>query len=184
MNTSLFETELIRFRPFKKDDIDTLEEYLNFPELMGGKYLPWGLSEYLPLSRPQIEEVHKKWLEKKKGFVLAIEEVKSSIFLGHVEIDYGWDTLQPSISITITPSQQKKQFGTAALQLGLNYIFNILPAMQVNCWISEWNVNGLKFAEKNGFKHCGRMRRVGFFNGKFYDIIVLDMLKTEWRSTQ
>ena len=184
MNSSLFETDLIRFRPFRKDDIETLEEYLNSPKLMGGKYLPWGLSEYIPLSRSQIEEIYKKWVEKKKGFVLAIENVESSTFLGHFEIDYGWDTLQPSISITITPSQQKKHFGTESLQLGLRYIFNNLPAMQVNCWVSEWNKNGLHFAEKNGFKHCGRMRRVGFFNGKFYDIIVLDMLKTEWRSAQ
>ena len=68
MNSSPFETDLIRFRAFRKDDIETLEEYLNLPELMGVKYLPWGLSEYIPLSRSQIEEIHKKWLEKKKGF--------------------------------------------------------------------------------------------------------------------
>ncbi|MCK4848809.1 MAG: GNAT family N-acetyltransferase, partial [Candidatus Heimdallarchaeota archaeon] len=81
-------------------------------------------------------------------------------------------------------SQQKKHFGTAALKLGLNYIFNNLPAMQVNCWIIEWNTVGIQFAEKNGFRHSGRMRRAGFFNGEFFDYIVLDMLKTEWRSGQ
>ncbi|MHA1541626.1 MAG: GNAT family N-acetyltransferase [Candidatus Hodarchaeales archaeon] len=63
MNSPLFETDLIRFRPFRKDDIETLEEYLNSPELMGRKYLPWGLSEYIPLSRSQIEEIYKKWVE-------------------------------------------------------------------------------------------------------------------------
>ncbi len=184
MSSSLFETDLIRFRPFRKDDIELLDEYLNHSALMGKKNLPWGVSEYIPLSRPQIEEIHKKWLDKKKGLVLAIEDVSSSTFLGHIGFDYGWDTLQPSISITITPSQQQKHFGTAALKLGLDYIFNNLPAMQVNCWVSDWNAIGLQFAEKNGFKQCGRMRRVGFFKGKYYDIIVLDMLKTEWRRNQ
>ena len=184
MSSSPFETDLIRFRPFKKDDIELLDEYLNDPALIGRKNLPWGLSEYIPLSRPQIEEIHKKWLDKKKGLVLAIEEVSSSTFLGHINVDYGWDTLQPSISVTITPSQQKKNYGTAALQLGLKYVFNNLPAMQVNCWVSDRNTIGLQFAEKNGFKQCGRMRRVGFFKGNFYDILVFDMLKTEWRRTQ
>jgi len=184
MSSSLFETDLIRFRPFKKDDIDLLDEYLNHPELMGRKNLPWGFSEYIPLSRPQIEEIHKKWIEKKKGIALAIEEVSTSTFLGHIVIDYGWDTLQPSISITITPSKQKKRFGTEALHLGINYIFNSLPAMQINCWISESNAIGLQFAEKNGFKQGGRMRRVGMAQGKFYDLIVCDMLKTEWRGNQ
>lgn len=182
MSSSIFETSLTRFRPFRKDDIELLDEYLNQPALLGRKNLPWGLSEYIPLSRPQIEEILKKWLEKKKGFVLAIEEVSSSTFLGHIDLDYGWDTLQPSISITITPSQQRNHFGTAALQLGLNYVFKNLPAVQVNCWVSEWNAAGVKFAEKNGFKQCGRMRRAGLFKGKFYDIIVLDILKTEWRT--
>ena len=184
MSSSPFETDLIRFRPFKKDDIELLDEYLNDPALIGRKNLPWGLSEYIPLSRTQIEEILKKWLDKKKGLVLAIEEVSSSTFLGHIDLDYGWDTLQPSISITITPSQQKKRYGTAALQLGLRYVFNNLPAMQVNCWVSDRNKIGLQFAEKNGFKQCGRMRRVGFFKGKFYDILVLDILKTEWRRTK
>jgi RimJ/RimL family protein N-acetyltransferase len=182
MSSSLFETDLIRFRPFRKEDIDLLNEYLNHPDLIGKKNLPWGLSEFIPLSRLQIEDIHKKWLDKKKGFVLAIEEVSSSAFLGHIEFDYGWDTLQPSISITITPSRQRKHFGTAALQLGLEYIFNNLPAMQVNCWVSDYNSIGVQFAEKNGFKQRGKMRRVGFFKGNFYDIIVFDMLKTEWRS--
>jgi len=181
MNSTLFQTENIRFRPFRKDDIELLDEYLNDPALMGRKNLPWGLSEYIPLSRPQIEEIHKKWLDKKKGLVLAIEEVSSSTFLGHIAIDYGWDTLQPSISITITPSQQRKHFGTLALKMGLDYIFNNHPATQANCWIPEWNYGGIQFAEKNGFKQTGRMRRAGFFKGKFYDIIVLDQLKTEWR---
>lgn len=184
MIRSTFETDLIRFRPFRKEDIDTLEEYLNLPELMGGKYLPWGISEYTPLSKVQIEEILKKWIEKKKGFAFAIEVVENSSFIGHLEIDYGWDKIQPSISITIAPSQQKKGFGTAALKLGLNYIFNNLPAIQANCWVTEWNTNGVNFAEKNGFKHCGRMRRVGFYNGKFFDIVVLDILKTEWRRAQ
>ena len=66
----------------------------------------------------------------------------------------------------------------------VKYVFNNLPAMQVNCWVSDRNTIGLQFAEKNGFKQCGRMRRVGFFKGNFYDILVFDMLKTEWRRTQ
>ncbi|MHA1941698.1 MAG: GNAT family N-acetyltransferase [Candidatus Hodarchaeales archaeon] len=180
MQQNPFENEKIRFRPFTKDDTLELNEYLNHPALLGRRNVPWGFPENLPLSADQIESIIKNWLSKKKGFCYAIEEKSTGNFLGHVDCDWNWDTLQPSIAVTIKPSMQNNTFGSQTVNLALNYIFNSLPTLSVSCWIVEWNQDGLNFAKKHKFKSCGRMRRAGYFNGKFYDYIILNMLRKEW----
>ena len=180
MQQNPLESEEIRFRPFTEEDCPEIYEYLNHPSLLGRRNVPWGFTENLPLSTSQIESILKKWIAKEKGFCFAIEEKSSRNLLGHIELNWDWDALQPSIAVTIKPSMQKKSFGSQAVRLALNYIFNSLPALSVSCWLVDWNQEGLKFAKKHGFKSCGRMRRAGYLNGNYYDFLILNMIRKEW----
>jgi RimJ/RimL family protein N-acetyltransferase len=181
MASTPYENENIRFRPFKNEDLPVLEKYLNDPKLLGRRNVPWGMPEDQPLTTKQIEEILKKWSEKKKGLIFAIEKKIDQTLIGHIDCSWNWDPLHAGISVTIAPSYQRQSFGTQALQLMIDYFFNNLPALSINCWIAAWNTAGIEFAKKIGFFSCGRMRRAGIRNGKYYDYLIFDMLKEEWR---
>jgi RimJ/RimL family protein N-acetyltransferase len=182
MNFTPFENEKVRLRKFKSEDLPILEQYLNNPELFGRRNVPWGIPELQPLSIKQVEETLKKWDERKKGLILAIEKKKDNILVGHIDCNWHWDSLQPGIAVTIAPEYQRQTFGSQALQMMIDYVFKNLPALSINCWVPDWNTIGIEFAKLFGFSPCGRMRRAGFYNGKYYDFIILDMLREEWRT--
>jgi RimJ/RimL family protein N-acetyltransferase len=180
MSFTPFENESLRFRPFEEEDLPVLKEYINHPILLGRRNVPWGIPEYLPLSTVQIEEIKKKWISRKRGFVFLVEEKESKEIVGHIDCSWNWDTLQPSIALTIVPNHQRKSYGSQVLKMGLNYLFSNLPAISVSCWIPDWNEIGLKFIEKHEWVSCGRMRRAGIFQGKFYDFLIYNILREEW----
>ena len=177
-----FENENIRFRKFKTADLPVLEKYLNNPELFGRRNIPWGIPEYQPLSILQIEEILKKWDERKKGLIFVIEKKIDNALIGHIDCNWHWDPLQPSIAVTIVPEYQRQTYGKQALQIMIDYVFTNLPTLSINCWVPDWNLGGIEFAKKNGFSLSGRMRRAGLYNGQYYDYIILDMIRDEWRT--
>ncbi len=62
----------------------------------------------------------------------------------------------------------------------LRYLFDNGVAHNVACWIAEWNEPGLQFAARHGFQRNGRMRRAGVRQGRYYDVIITDVLRPEW----
>jgi len=182
MRTSLFQTERIELRAFKEDDISALQTYLNAPDLIGRRYIPWRFSQELPLSRPQVENVLKKWSEKKKGFHLAVCRSKDGILIGHANADWGWDAHCPSFSLVIAESYQRRGHGYEVGSLIMRYFFVYTPAHNIEVGMASWNQAALQFALKLGFSENGTMRRAGFRGGKYYDWLGLDILRPEWRA--
>ena len=45
----------------------------------------------------------------------------------------------------------------------------------------ETNPAGIRSYEKAGFTHEGRLREARFTNGKYIDVLVMSILKSEWQ---
>ena len=73
-----------------------------------------------------------------------------------------------------------KGYGTEAIKLLLDYVFNYMNMHSVNLELMSFNERALKCYKKCGFKECGRIREHNFINGKYYDTIVMDILKSEF----
>lgn len=179
--TPTFSSLTVELRPLRSDDLPTLGAYLNHPELTGRRYIPWEFPNEVPLSEQQVEGIFKKWGEKKKGFVMGVILQESGTLIGHTEADWGWDPHAPGISLAIAPSNQRQGFGTEALKLILAYLFEHTPAHNVSSWLSDWNEPGREFTAKNGFTKCGEVRREGIRNGEYFNSIVVDILRPEWK---
>lgn len=177
----MFRGEQISLRPFEAEDAPGLEVYLNHPDLAGRRYIPDGLPDVLPLARGQVSEVVQRWQQADKELHLAVVQVSKGELVGHVSADWGWDPHNPSVSVVIDPAQQRHGYGSTALRLVLRYLFERTPAHCVTAWIDGWNEAGLAFAEQLGFHHAGQMRRVGLRGGEFYDVVVVDLLRPEWK---
>jgi RimJ/RimL family protein N-acetyltransferase len=181
MSESPFQGDTVALRPFEPDDASALAAYLNHPDLVGRRYIPWAFSETAPLSHQQVQVIIQKWGEAEKSLQLAVVHAESGNLIGHAESDWNWDPHSPSVSVVIAPAHQRKGFGSEAIRLQLSYLFEHTPAHVVSCWIADWNQAALEFAAYHGFQVAGRMRRAAMRQGRYYDVVVTDLLRSEWQ---
>ena len=197
MPTTPFVGETVSLRPFEPEDVKALRDYLNHPDLMGRRHVPWGFPEFLPLIEPQVHAILERWAGEERAVVLAIdahiqkqawglsgETSEVSVLVGHAEFGWGWDPHSPSVSVVIDPEHQRKSYGTEALRLLLQHLFAFTPAHNVGCWIADWNEPSLRFAAANGFRTNGRMRRAGMYQGRPFDLVITDILRPEFQQRE
>jgi RimJ/RimL family protein N-acetyltransferase len=177
-----FQTEQIKLRPFEPEDLIALKAYLNHPKLGGRRYLPRGYPEDVPLSMSQVEGLIKKWGEEAREAHLGIEQTEKNELIGHAEFEWSWDPVAPWMSIVIARPYQRLGYGTQVAQLVMEFLFENTPAQSISGWMASWNQAGRSFSEKLGFKESGRSRREGFRQGAYYDGILVDILRSEYRS--
>lgn len=181
MASDPFQGEMIALRPFEPDDAPELKAYLDHPDLIGCRYIPWAYPDMTPLSQGQIAGIIQKWAEAEKSLPLAVVRLDTGELVGHAECDWGWDPHQPSVHVVIAPAQQRQGYGSEALGLLLHYLFDYTPAHCVTCWIAGWNQPGLEFIKHCGFQVSGRMRRAGVREGEYLDVVITDLLRPEWQ---
>ena len=86
-----------------------------------------------------------------------------------------------TISIMIGDSDYRdKGNGTEALQLLLSYCFNSLGFHRVELVVYEENERAIHMYEKVGFKKSGILRELEWYNGKWRNMIVMDILAHEF----
>jgi ribosomal-protein-alanine N-acetyltransferase len=134
-----------------------------------------------PLSQKQIEDIYEKWAKAEKGLNLAIVRTETQDLIGHADCDWGWDPHSPSLSLVIAPAHQRRGYGSAVLGLLLRYLFDYTPAHHVACWIADWNQPALELMARHGFRQAGRMRRAGIRQGQYYDVIITELLRPDYR---
>jgi RimJ/RimL family protein N-acetyltransferase len=177
-----FQTDRIKLRPFEPDDAPALQAYLNHPKLSGRRYIPHEFPEVVPLSLNQVEAIIKKWGEEQREAHLAIELSDRGELIGQAEFEWDWDPHAPWVAIVIARQYQRQGYGTQALNLVLEYLFDNTPAHNVFSWIADWNQAGRSLAKKIGFQESGQSRREGFREGAYFDYILVDILRPEYRS--
>jgi RimJ/RimL family protein N-acetyltransferase len=179
-----FQTEKIELRPFESGDSQALQAYLNHPELSGRRYLPREFPDGIPLSSKQVEALIKQWGEGNNEAHLAIILSENGELIGHADIEWGWDPHSPWISVVIAPPYQHQGYGSQALRQILSYLFESTIAHNVSGWMADWDQAARAFASKHGFQESGRSRREGIRKGKYYDSVLVDILRPEWVAKQ
>lgn len=180
MLESAFHGDAITLRPFEPSDVAALAFYLNHPDLSGRRYIPWGFPELAPLSHGQVEAITQKWAKTEAGLQLAVILRETEELVGHAGCDWEWDPHCPDVSLVIAPAHQQQGYGSEVLHLLLGYLFRNTVAHNVSGWIADWNRAGLQFAARHGFRECGRSRRAGVQQGRYFDMVVVDLLRPEW----
>lgn len=182
--TTSFQSRRLMLRPFEPEDVLALRDCLNHPDLEGRRYVPWVFPEDIPLSCKQVEEILVRWGKFEKGFHLALVLRESGELIGHASCEWEWDPHCPFVTVVIAPPRQRQGFGTEALQLLVQYLFENTPAHNVSGWMADWNQAALRFAEKFGFRESGRSRREGLRIGAYFDGVLVDLLRPEWQAIQ
>lgn len=178
--TSPYIGEKIKLRPLEKNDLDSIMEFWNTYETR------IGLDLFIPMSSMMenefIERAHEG-AKSGKHFIFAIEEISTGKFLGTCGIDnINHISRSAELGIAIhNPENHSKGYGTDTMKCLIKFGFNILNLHRIELWVMEFNERAIHVYEKVGFKEVGKKREARFLQGRYYDIILMDILEEEFR---
>lgn len=94
-----------------------------------------------------------------------------------------WNSQTAELSIGIgDPSDWNRGYGTEALRLALRYAFMELNLFRVGLNTIAYNHRAIRAYEKVGFIREGVWRSFGQRDGQRYDVIMMSILRDEWRA--
>ena len=74
-----------------------------------------------------------------------------------------------------------KGIGTFAVSSIVNHAFNNLNLHRVSLDVLDYNIAAQNLYRKVGFKEEGRKRKAVFKNGEYVDVIVMGLLREEYK---
>ena len=80
----------------------------------------------------------------------------------------------------IMPAHQRNGYAAEAIKLVLRYYFGELRYQKVTAHVMSFNVPSIRLHERLGFVQEGRLRRMVYTGGKFYDDIIFGMTTEEF----
>jgi RimJ/RimL family protein N-acetyltransferase len=169
----------VRLRAVERADLPKFQEWLNDPEVIEG------LLHYLPLSMADEE----KWFEalmqrepEQKPLAIEILEGESWQLAGDTGLfNIEWTTRSAEFGIFIGDKSRWNQgYGTEALQLILRHGFNTLNLNRIYLRVFTSNPRAKRSYEKAGFILEGTLRQAAFRGGKYIDVYMMSIIRSEW----
>ncbi|MFW9817755.1 MAG: GNAT family N-acetyltransferase, partial [Candidatus Thorarchaeota archaeon] len=73
-----------------------------------------------------------------------------------------------------------KGYGSDAMTVLLDMAFSVLNLHSVYLWVAGFNERAIRFYEKIGFVNTGKLREMAYRNGQRYDVVTMDILRSEF----
>lgn len=165
-------------RPIKDEELPRLWELIykdEFPEWKKWdapyfEHKQISFEEFLQL-KPVFANPERRW-----GIIVNGEIVGT--------VGYYWEH-EPSkwleMGIVIyDPNYWSGGYGTRVLLMWINHLFHTLPLVRVGYTTWSGNERMIKVGEKLGMTMEACIRKVRYYNGKYYDSIRMGLLREEW----
>ncbi len=139
-----------------------------------------------PNSKTDEEDfMRRSWenFTRQSDYLFGIETLIDNTLIGATGLhDVSWINRNAELGISIwNKAYHSKGYGTEAIQLLLFYAFEVLGLNSVQLNVYEYNTRAIKAYEKIGVQHVGRWRQGRYMYGKFHDVILMDILASEFR---
>jgi RimJ/RimL family protein N-acetyltransferase len=137
---------------------------------------------------PMTDQDEEDWFESartdKDGVTFGIYENDSGFPVGNAGL-FGIKSLNRSAEFGVGIGEswaRGKGYGTEATRLVLDYGFTVLGLHHIWLRCVDFNTAGIRAYEKAGFKHAGRLREGWQISGRQHDVILMDILASEFES--
>ena len=174
--------ERIRLRGYRESDIPSLREWVNDPEvtrfLEGLSLFPHTLHDSEVFVRAQLAPLspHPSSLE------LVVADRHTDVYLGQVGLlSIDWIHRATTLGIIFPRKNQGQGFGGEALSLLQHLVFDHMGLHRLELEVHEGNVPALRCYLRCGFREEGRRRERRFSGGRFWDVVVMALLESEYR---
>lgn len=134
-------------------------------------------------------EQEKDWILNagKNGDVnFAIVEKETDKLLGNCSL-FNINRINRCATLGIFIGEKDKRgigYGFDAINLILNYAFNIQNLHNVNLEVFSFNKRAINCYKKVGFKEYGTRHEAYFLDGKYHDVILMEILEDEYRKNK
>jgi RimJ/RimL family protein N-acetyltransferase len=172
--------ERIRFRRVEKSDLDLFMVWINDADVTKG------LTLYLPMGMWEEEEWFEglaKRPQAERPMCVEIPDGEGWRTIGNLGV-FNIDSVARSAEVGIMLGDKSiwnQGYGTEAMQLLLKHCFETLNLNRVQLYVYEANLGAIRVYEKVGFVHEGRKREALYKNGKYQDILIMSILRSEWK---
>jgi len=170
--------EKVRLRAIERSDIPMFVRWFNDPDLRR-----W-ISMYLPMSTAAEEQWFEGQLQDETSQMLVIE-THEGMAIGNIGLfDIKPRNATAEIGISIAEAEYRgRGYGTDALRTLLRFAFDEVNLHRVYLRAYEFNERAIRSYEKSGFKREGVFRQSEFTSGRYVDMVVMGVLRSEWRQT-
>lgn len=173
----------LRLRAAEKSDIPRFVAWLNDPEVR----------QYLLMTYPLSQAFEEKWFESmlERGMaeqVLVIERLAGETYepIGNTSfMQVDWISRNAEIGIFLGEKSVWGQgYGREAMKLMLRHGFNTMNLHRIYLRVYEHNIRGIRAYEAAGFVHEGRLRQDVYREGRYRDVLIMSVLRPEWRNEE
>lgn len=173
----------IRLRAVEHTDLPSFVAWLNDPEVTAG------LTMCHPLSQADEEHWYESMLgrpQEEHPLCIEVKEASGWKLIGDMGLmGFDWRNRSAEVGILIGEKQLWNQgYGSEAMALMLRHAFNTLNLNRVMLRVYETNLRAIRSYEKVGFVHEGRQRQAEFRNGRFFDVLLMSILRSEWKDVE
>jgi RimJ/RimL family protein N-acetyltransferase len=140
---------------------------------------------YTPLTRDYEEEWFDALKHKEDSVyfsILLLDENNLDKIIGNCAI-HNIDSKNRTCTCGITIGEKdyhNKGYGTEAMEMLVEYGFNTLNMNRIGLTVYDFNIRAFKAYQKAGFIEEGRKRQARYHNGKYYDEIIMGILREDW----
>lgn len=175
----MLEGKLVRLRALEPTDVERAYRWMNDPEVirhLGVRY---------PLSMADEE----RWLKERptnsfeKGVGLAIE-TEDGVHIGSLDLrDVRPEDRKAGMGIMIGDKEYwSNGYGTDAIVTLLRFAFGEMNLNRVWLHVFEFNERAIACYQKCGFREEGRLRQHSYNQGRYWDTVVMGVLREEFEA--
>ena len=170
----------LTIRPIKEKDLTRLWELIY--KDVAPDWKKWD-APYFPHQSIDYENFKIKadnWIDTEEIWVITVGgQICGTVSYYFEDIQKNW----LEMGIVLHESHNwSKGLGTRALDLWMNHILNIIPVVRIGLTTWSGNKRMIRVAEKLGMQMEGRIRKVRYYEGEYYDSIRMGILREEWES--
>lgn len=172
--------EYIRLRAPERSDLPSFVSWLNDPEVRAG------LSIHSPFSLVEEEIWFENMIKRPPAehpLVIEIHQEETWVMVGNIGfIDIDWRCRSTEVGIFIGDKSFWNQgIGSEVMRMMLRHGFNTLNLNRISLQVYENNLRAFRSYEKAGFVLEGRKRQAMYKEGKYVDILLMSVLRSEWQ---
>jgi RimJ/RimL family protein N-acetyltransferase len=168
----------VYLRPLELADAPTMVPWLNDSEVTRH------LRGYQPMTLAAEEAFLRRMSESPTDLALGIALRANDRLVGATGL-HKMDTRNRHAEFGICIGDKSawgKGHGTEATRLVVRHAFDTLNLNRVWLQVYEYNERGLRVYQKVGFRTEGRLRQDTFRDGRYWDTVVMAVLREEWEA--
>ena len=176
----VLESERLRLRPLRADDVDDVFALYSSPEVT--RYWSFGtwteraqaeawLAERIPWGPPSV-------------YGWAVADRRDDRLIGTTALfALAGPMHRAELGYSLLPARQGQGLATEAVRLALDHAFDVLGLARIEADVDPRNLPSCRLLEKLGFQREGVLRNRWRVGGEFADSVIFGLLRDEYAGT-